>query len=147
MNTQARHNSVLTPTLFGERTRPMQVFLGGVIPAAIGALAGVMIGVSTGAYWAIAVLAAIGSIVSGLEHLDGWGAADRGLAAGAIYGAALLIAHAIAGTHAKVSLGSFPPFLILITAIAGMVLCAIGGRTARVRGERNSPPAADRIDR
>jgi hypothetical protein len=94
MNSEAHHTSVLTPVLFKERTRPMQILLGGVIPAAIGALAGVMIGVSTGAYWAIAVLAAIGSIVSGFEHLDGWGAADRGLAAGTIYGAALLIAHA-----------------------------------------------------
>jgi hypothetical protein len=146
MNSEAHHTSVLTPVLFKERTRPMQILLGGVIPAAIGALAGVMIGVSTGAYWAIAVLAAIGSIVSGFEHLDGWGAADRGLAAGTIYGAALLIAHALAGTHAKVSLGSFPPFLIVITAIAGMLLCAIGGRTARVRRERNTPTVEDDID-
>jgi hypothetical protein len=131
------------PVLFKDRSRPMQIVLGGVIPAAIGALAGVMIGVSTGAYWAIGVLAAIGSVISGFEHQDGWDAADRGLAAGAVYGAALLIAHALAGTHAKVSLGSFPPFLIVITAIAGMLLCAAGGRFARTRRERSGALPAD----
>ena len=131
------------PVLFKDRSRPTQILLGGVIPAAIGALAGILIGVSTGAYWAVAVLAGIGSIFSGLEHEDGWGAADRGLAAGAIYGAALLLAHAAAGTHAKVSLGSHPPFLIVVTAIAGMLLCAIGGRIARVRRKRADALPAD----
>ncbi len=130
--------SAHTTVLFADRSRPTQVVLGGVIPAAIGALAGILLGVSSGAYWAVGALAAIGSVVSGFEHRDGWGAADRGLAAGAIYGIALLVAHAIAGTHAKVSLGSFPPLLAVITAIAGMFLCAIGGRTARLRRERAS---------
>jgi hypothetical protein len=131
------------PVLFRDRSRPMQIVLGGLIPAAIGALAGVMIGVSTGAYWAVGALAAIGSVVSGFEHQDGWGGADRGLVAGAIYGIALLVAHAIAGTHAKVSLGSFPPFLVVITAIAGMLLCAIGGRFARLRRERGAAVPTD----
>ncbi len=124
------------PTLFRDRPRPAQIALGGVVPAIAGAIAGVLVGVSSGAYWGYAVLAAIGSIVAGFEHQDGWGGADRGLAAGAIYGIALLVAHAIAGTHAKVSLGSFPPLLAVITAIAGMLLCAIGGRLARLQRER-----------
>jgi hypothetical protein len=124
------------PTLFRDRPRPAQITLGGVVPAIAGAVAGVLVGVSSGAYWGYAVLAAIGSIIAGFEHQDGWGGADRGLAAGAIYGIALLVAHAIAGTHAKVSLGSFPPFLAVITAIAGMLLSATGGRIARVQRER-----------
>jgi hypothetical protein len=125
------------PVLFRDRSRLMQVVLGGVIPAAIGALAGILIGVSSGAYWAVAVVAAIGCIASGFEHQDGWGAADRGLAAGAIYGIALLLAHAVADTHAKVSLGKFPPLLAVVTAIAGMLLCAIGGRIARQHREHS----------
>jgi len=119
------------PMLFRDRPRPAQIVLGGVVPAVFGAIAGVLVGVSSGGYWAWGALAAIGSIVGGFEHQDGWGGADRGLVAGAIYGAALLIVHAIAGTHAKVSLGSFPPFLIVVTAIAGMLLSALGGRLAR----------------
>ena len=104
-------------------------------PESVSASGSVMI---SGAYDAIAVIAAAGAFLSGFEHRDGWGGADRGLVAGAIYGAALLIAHAIAGTHAKVSLGSFPPFLIVVTAIAGMLLSALGGRIARQGRERRA---------
>lgn len=132
---------MFTPVLFRDRSRPAQIVLGGVIPAVVGALAGVLIGVSTGAYWAVAILAGLGSVLSGFEHLDGWGGADRGLASGFVYGVALLLAHAIAGTHAKVSLGSFPPLLAVVTALFGMCLAAIGGRLARSRRERDTPAA------
>jgi hypothetical protein len=129
------------PMLFRDRPRPVQIVLGGVIPAIAGGVAGVLIGTSSGAYWAWGALAAIGSIVGGFEHQDGWGGADRGLVAGAIYGIALLVVHAIVGTHAKVSLGGFPPFLVVITAIAGMLLSALGGRLARQGRERGATPA------
>jgi hypothetical protein len=131
------------PTLFRDRPRPVQVVIGGVVPALIGVAAGVLLGVSSGGYWAIAALAAIGGVLAGFEHLNGWGGADRGFFGGAIYGASLLIAHAIAGTHAKVSLGSFPPFLVVITAIVGMLLGALGGRTARLRRERAEGASTD----
>ena len=124
------------PMLFRDRPRPAQVVLGGVVPAIAGAVAGVLVGVSPGAYWGYAVLVSIGSVIAGFEHQDGWGGADRGLVAGFIYGVALLLTHAIIGTHAKVSLGSWPPFLAVITAIAGMLLSALGGRIARGQRER-----------
>jgi len=130
------------PKLFRDQPRPVQIVSGGVVPAVFGAIAGVLIGASVGAYWGFAALAAIGSVVAGFEHQDGWGGADRGLLAGAIYGAALLIMHAIVGTHAKVSLGSFPPFLAVITAIAGMLLSAAGGKVARLQRERAQARAA-----
>lgn len=126
------------PTLFRDRPRPAQIALGGVVPALAGGVAGVLIGVSSGAYWAWSALAAVGSIVAGFEHQDGWGGADRGLVAGFIYGVALLVVHAIAGTHAKVSLGGFPPLLAVITAIAGMLLSALGGRIARQQRVRRA---------
>jgi hypothetical protein len=126
------------PMLFRDRPRPAQIALGGGVPVLVGAIAGVLIGASSGAYWAYSALIAIATVVGGFEHQDGWGGADRGLVAGAIYGIALLLVHAILGTHAKVSLGSFPPFLIVITAIAGMLLSAAGGRTARLSRERKS---------
>jgi hypothetical protein len=126
-----------TPTLFRDRPRPVQVILGGVVPLMIGALAGIMVGVAPGAYWAVAAIAAVGGILAGFEHRDGWGGADRGLVGGALYGIGLLVAHAIAGTDATVSLGSFPPLLAVITAIIGMFLGALGGRLARAARERN----------
>jgi hypothetical protein len=126
------------PTLFRDRPRPVQVLLGGVLPAISGAIAGILVGVSSGAYWGWGAVAAIGGFLGGFEHQDGWGGADRGVVGGAIYGAALLIAHAIAGTHAKVSLGSFPPLLAVVTAIVGMFLGAGGGRLARLQRERRA---------
>jgi hypothetical protein len=129
------------PVLFRDRERPAQIVLVGVVPALAGAVAGVLVGVSSGAYWGYAAFIAIASIVAGFEHLDGWGGADRGLVAGAIYGIGLLVAHAIAGTHAKVSLGSFPPLLAVVTAIAGMLLSATGGRIARGMRQRSQAHA------
>jgi hypothetical protein len=131
------------PALFRDRERPAQIAIAGVVPAIVGAVAGVLIGVSSGVYWAYSAAIALATIVGGFEHEDGWDAADRGLIAGAIYGVALLLVHAIAGTHAKVSLGSFPPLLIVITAVAGMLLSAIGGRTARVLRARRDAPAPE----
>jgi hypothetical protein len=129
------------PTLFRDRARPAQIVLGGVVPTIFGVIAGILVGVSAGAYWAIAAVVAIGGVIAGFEHQDGWGGADRGLVGGAIYGIALLVAHAIAGTHAKVSLGSFPPFLAVVTAIIGMLLGALGGWFARTQRARHAAPA------
>ena len=131
------------PVLFRDRSRGAQIVLGGVLPAAIGALAGILVGTSVTAYWIVAIIAGVGGFLSGFEHQDGWGGADRGLVGGAIYGASLLIAHAIAGTEAKVSLGSFPPLLVVVTAIIGMFLAGFGGRIARAparaRGREDRP--------
>jgi hypothetical protein len=131
-----------SPVLLRDRSRPAQIVLCGVIPAAVGAAAGVLLGVSSGAYWAVGAVAAIGGVIAGFEHQDGWGGADRGVAAGFVYGVALLLAHAIAGTHAKVSLGKFPPLLAVVTAIVGMLLTALGGRLARTSRERAGQPSA-----
>jgi hypothetical protein len=124
------------PTLFRDRPRPVQIALGGAVPLVFGAVVGILIGVSAGAYWALAVLAGLGAVLAGFEHQDGWGGADRGLVGGALFGLGILLAHAIAGTHAKVSLGGFPPLLIVIDAIFGMLLGALGGRIARGMRER-----------
>jgi hypothetical protein len=135
------------PELLRDRPRPVQVLVAGVIPTAIGALQGVLIGASVAAYWAVAVLALIGAFVAGFEHRDGWGGADRGFFGGLFYGVALLVVHKLVGTSAKVSLGSFPPLMVVITAIIGMFASAAGGRIARVQRERAGlvPPQEERI--
>ncbi|MGZ4219851.1 MAG: hypothetical protein ACXVH3_02035 [Solirubrobacteraceae bacterium] len=94
-----------SPVLLRDRPRPVQIILGGVIPAALGALQGVLIGVSPLAYWIIAILAGMGAFVAGFEHRDGWGGADRGFFGGLFYGIALLVVHGLIGNTAKVSLG------------------------------------------
>jgi apolipoprotein N-acyltransferase len=125
-----------SPVLLRDRPRPVQILIAGVIPTAIGALQGVLIGASVPAYWAVAVLAAVGAFFAGFEHRDGWGGADRGFFGGVFYGIALLVVHKLVGTTAKVSLGSFPPLLVVITAIIGMFISAAGGRLARLQRER-----------
>jgi hypothetical protein len=129
------------PPLLRDRSRPAQIIIAGVIPAIIGAVAGVLVGVTVAGYWALAGVVGLGGFIAGFEHQDGWGGADRGLVSGGIYGVSLLIAHAIAGTEAKVSLGQFPPFLAVVTAIIGMFLGAAGGRLARAQRERRGAAA------
>jgi hypothetical protein len=121
------------PVLFRDRPQSVQITLGGVVPFAFGAVVGVVLGISAGGYWALSALAALGAVLAGLEHEDARSGAVRGLVGGALFGLGVLLAHAVAGTDAKVSLGSFPPFLIVIDAIAGMLLSAFGGRLASTR--------------
>lgn len=132
------------PTLFRDRPRPVQILVGGLVPAAIGALAGILAGVSSAGYWIVALLAAVGALLAGFEHRDGWGGADRGMIGGLIYGLALVIAHSIAGTALKVSLGS-RPLLVIATTIIGILLGALGGRLSRAQREAGTglPVARD----
>ena len=127
------------PTLFRDRPRPVQIVLGGCVPFAFGAVVGIVLGVSAGAYWGLSVLAGPGrrcwpassTRTGGAEPTGGW-SAER------CSGSGVLVAHAIAGTDAKVSLGGFPPLLIVIDAIFGMLLGALGGRLARGIRERQA---------
>jgi hypothetical protein len=123
---------------FSERSRQAQIVLALVVPLIFGAIVGVVLGASATAYWILSVLAAIGAVLAGLEHPNPRSAAIRGLVMGAVYGIGVLLAHAVAGTHAEVSLGSFPPIVILIDAIAGAVLAAIGGLISRSRIRRSA---------
>lgn len=124
------------PTLLSERTGGAQILLVILVPLLFGALAGVFLGISAGVYWALAALAAIGGILAGLEHPDPAGGAKRVFAGGALFGLGILIAHAVAGTDAKVSLGGFPPLLIVIDAVIGAILGAIGGAISRSQRAR-----------
>jgi hypothetical protein len=118
---------------FSDRGTGAQVLLALVVPFIFGAIVGVVLGASATAYWILSAVAALGAVLAGLEHPDPRSAAIRGLVIGAVYGIGVLLAHAVAGTHAEVSLGSFPPIVILIDAIAGAILAAIGGLISRAR--------------
>jgi hypothetical protein len=126
----------LTPVPFADRSEGQKVIVGALIPALVGALAGFLVGASAAGYWVVALLAAVGAFLSGFEHPDGWDAADRGFFGGVIYGTTLLLVHQLIHNHAKVSLGSFPPFLVVVTALAGTLLAGAGGRINRSRHPR-----------
>jgi hypothetical protein len=128
---------IMNAHLLKDRSRPMQIVLGGVIPAIVGAIAGILVNESLAAYYVLGVVAGLGAFLSGFEHRDGWGGADRGFFGGLIYGIALLIANQLMGNTPKTSLGSFKPLFAVLTAIIGMLLAAAGGRLARVTREKN----------
>ena len=119
---------VARPTLLRERPENTQVMLAVVVPLVFGGGVGIVLGTSATVYWILLAVAALGALLSGLEHDQVKEAAGRGAVAGAMFGLGILAAHQLAGTDAKVSLGSFPPLLILIDAIAGALLAALGCR-------------------
>ena len=104
-----------------------------IVPFVFGAVAGVALGISAGAYWALLALATVGGVLVGFEHQDWRGGARRGVLGGALFASGLLIAHAIAGADAKASLGSFPPLLIVLDAIIGTLLGMLGGHLSQAR--------------
>jgi hypothetical protein len=122
-----------TPTLLRDRPRQAQIVLAVIVPFVFGAIVGIALGISAGAYWALSALAAVGGVLAGLEHQDWRGGAQRGIVGGSLFALGILIAHAIAGSEAKVSLGSFPPLLIVIDAIIGMFLGMLGGHLSHAR--------------
>jgi hypothetical protein len=129
------------PVLLRDRPRQVQIVLAVIVPFGFGALVGVMLGISAGTYWALLALATLGGVLVGFEHQDWRGGARRGVLGGALFASGLLLAHAIAGSEAKVSLGSFTPLLIVIDAIVGMCLGALGGHLLRARRVSSAPPA------
>ncbi len=115
---------------FSQRGREAQVVLAVIVPFVFGAIVGVALGASAALYWILSVVAAVGAVLAGLEHPTARSGALRGLLIGAVYGVGLLLAHAIAGTDAKVSLGGFPPLVILIDAVVGALLAGLGAGLA-----------------
>jgi hypothetical protein len=124
---------------FDQRGREAQILLAVVVPFVFGAIVGVVLGWSAGVYWILSALAAVGAVLAGLEHPDARSGALRGLVIGTVYGVGVLLAHAVAGTDAKVSLGSFPPLAIVIDAVVGSALAALGGWLASRRRGRTGP--------
>jgi 4-amino-4-deoxy-L-arabinose transferase-like glycosyltransferase len=119
------------PTPFRERAENTQIVLAILVPLFFGAIVGVVLGTSATWYWVLLAVATLAALLSGLEHDEVQEAAERGALAGAMFGLGILAAHQLAGTDAKVSLGSFPPLLIVIDAIAGSLLAALGCWLAR----------------
>jgi apolipoprotein N-acyltransferase len=129
------------PTLLRERSERTQVVLAVIVPLLFGAVVGVVLGTSASTYWILLAVASLGALLAGLEHDQVKEAAGRGAVAGAMFGLGILAAHQLADTDAKVSLGSFPPLLIVIDAIAGALLTALG--CWLVRRRRAKPGGAE----
>src|SRR4051812_22685711 len=115
-------------TLLRTRPLPLQLVLAGVVPIAFGALCGWLLGVNATAYLILSLLAIAGGYIAGQEH-DGAGeGALRGLVGGTIFGAAIVLVHEATGKAAKADIPDPDIILVAITAAAGVILGALGGR-------------------
>jgi len=129
------------PPLLRSRSPETQVTLAVIVPFVFGCLVGIVLGHSAGWYWILLAVAALGAVLSGLDHDDTGEALARGAISGAIFAVGILCAHDLANNEAKVSLGSLPAALIVIDAIAGALLTMLGCWALR-RGRQRRPTAA-----
>jgi hypothetical protein len=107
---------------------PLQVLIAGIIPVAFGALCGYLLGVNKTAYLVLSILAIAGGYVAGQEH-DGAGeGAIRGLIGGLLFGGSILLVHEATGKSPKADIPDPKILLVAITAVAGVILGALGGR-------------------
>jgi hypothetical protein len=126
--------------LFRDRPQAVQIVSAVVVPAVFGAIVGLVLGFSSGLYWALQLIAFAGAILAGLEHRNAREGALRGLVGGTLFGAFLLVAHALSGSDETVKLPDFEPILIVFTAIFGVIGSGLGGwlrgSAARRQGAR-----------
>lgn len=126
------------PPLLKEHPRWLQVQLALVLPALFGALTGYFLGVSEGVYLVLSITGVVGGIGAGFDHLGAAAGAKRGLLAGSVFGAAILIAHEIHGEEAKAHLPEPAILLVVITTVLGIGFAALGG-WLRERASRRTP--------
>ncbi len=116
-----------TSPLLEERSRSAQAVLALVVPAAYGVVTGYFLGVSESTYVILSVLAVVGGVGAGFDHRGAAAGAKRGLLGGVLFGAFVLIAHEIHGATAKAHLPEPAILLVVITAVLGVALGALGG--------------------
>ena len=111
-----------------------------VVPALFGAVTGYFLGVSETTYLILSVIGVLGGIGAGFDHLGAVPGTRRGIVAGLIFGASILIAHEIHGAEAKAHLPEPEIALVVVTTPLGAAFGAIGGwlrqRTAHRAGAR-----------
>ena len=116
-----------TSPLLEERSRSAQAVLALVVPAAYGVVTGYFLGVSESTYVILSLLAVVGGVGAGFDHRGAAAGAKRGLLGGVLFGAFVLIAHEIHGATAKAHLPEPAILLVVITAVLGVALGALGG--------------------
>jgi hypothetical protein len=118
---------VKLPPLLVEHPRWLQLLLVIVLPAAYGALTGYLLGISEGAYLVLSILGVLGGIGAGFDHEGAAAGAKRGVIAGSVFGAAILIAHELHGKEAKADLPDPAILLVVLTTVLAIGFGALGG--------------------
>jgi hypothetical protein len=125
------------PPLMSEHPLGLQILLVGVVPAVYGAITGYFLGISEALYLVLSIVGIVGGVAAGFDHVGAKAGARRGIAAGSIFGAFILIAHEIQGDEAKADLPDPAIILVVITTVLAVGFATIGG-WARARAERRA---------
>ena len=115
------------PPLFSEMPRTAQVVLGGVIPAAYGAVTGYFLGENEAVYLVLSVIGIVGAIGAGFDHVGAKAGARRGVLAGSLFGGFILIAYELRGEPAKADLPDPAILLVVLTTVLAIGFAALGG--------------------
>jgi len=118
---------VKLPPLFSEMPRTAQIVLGGVIPAAYGAVTGYFLGENEAVYLVLSVIGIVGAIGAGFDHVGAKAGARRGVLAGSLFGGFILIAYELRGEPAKADLPDPAILLVVLTTVLAIGFAALGG--------------------
>ena len=124
-------------TLLKERSNALEAIIVVVVPTVFGILTGIMLGISEIGYLVMSLLGILGGLVAGMEHEYGLEGFYRGLLGGLLFGTAILLAHGIADPEPEAELPDPEILVVLITAVFGAGLGALGGRM-REKRERSA---------
>jgi hypothetical protein len=105
---------------------------------------GYFLGVSEITYLVLSIIGIVGGIGAGFDHLGAAAGARRGVAAGLIFGSAILIAHEIHGAEAEAELPDPAILLVVVTTGLGAAFGAVGGiLRGRVEPRADAEPAPE----
>jgi DNA uptake protein ComE-like DNA-binding protein len=113
--------------LLSEHPRSVQILLAVVVPALYGALTGYLLGVNEAVYTALSLIGIVGALGAGFDHVGAKAGAARGVVAGSVFGASILIAHEIHGADAKAHLPEPAIVLVVVTTVFAIGFAALGG--------------------
>ena len=133
-------SSSFPPPLLREWPLPVRIALTVVLPAGFGFLCGALLGSSGAVFLVLQLIGIIGGFAAGFEH-DHWrGGVLRGLCGGAIFGAFILIGHAVVGGSDHGLLPEVQGFQIVITVFFGVLLGWLGSRLRLRTARRQEGP-------
>lgn len=110
-----------------DRPFGVQVVLAVIVPAAFGLLVGFLLGVTAAGYAVLSILAILGGVLAGYDHLGADHGFVRGICGGLLFGVFILVGHSVFDQRAKASLPHPHGVLVAITVVFGAILGAIGG--------------------
>jgi hypothetical protein len=132
---------VRLPPLLREHPRWVQFVLAIALPAVYGGLTGYLLGVNEATYVVLSILGVLGGIGAGFDHMGAAIGLRRGIVAGLIFGASILVAHEIHGADPKAHLPDPEVVLVAVTTGLGALFGALGGWLRQRATERRAVPA------